>query len=88
MTRARVALWLWIALAIIVWNVVFDHTLVVAGREYIVAATLAMRAGGPYARMDNWMHPAVVRGLWLASVAAAGILATGMIGIRLAGRPR
>jgi hypothetical protein len=35
---SRIALLLWLAWAIIVWNVVFDHVIVVAGREYIAAA--------------------------------------------------
>jgi len=40
---ARVAVALWIALAVVVWNVVFDRVLVVAGRQYVYAATIAAR---------------------------------------------
>ena len=32
---------LWIVWAIVVWNVVFDHVIVVAGREYLAAAIVA-----------------------------------------------
>ena len=39
----RLALVLWIAWAVIVWNVVFDHVIVVAGRDYIAAALAARR---------------------------------------------
>jgi hypothetical protein len=38
---ARMARWLWIAFAIVVWNVVFDRVLVLAGRQYVHAATVA-----------------------------------------------
>jgi hypothetical protein len=84
MVARRVALWLWVAWAIIVWNVVFDHVIVVAARQYLAAATLAAERGGPYARMDDWMRPAVGRGIRLASLFAGVILAVGAIGLRLA----
>ena len=82
----RIAHWLWIAWAVIVWNVVFDHVIVVAGREYLAAAGAAATAGGPYVRMNEWMQPAIARGLWIASVAAGGILLIGLVGVRLATR--
>jgi hypothetical protein len=72
----RLALVLWIAWAVIVWNVVFDQVIVLAGREYIQAALAA--SAGPFANMDDWMRPAVVRGAWLASAAAGAILLTGV----------
>jgi hypothetical protein len=85
---ARVALTLWIVWAVVAWNVVFDHVIVVAGRRYLHAAVEAARAGGPYARIDEWMRPAVTNGLWTASATAAAILAVGWLGIRLSGAGR
>ena len=81
MTRARLALGLWIVLAVVVWNVIFDHTIEVAGRHYLYAAGLAAQRGGPYARIGDWMGPAVSTGLWQASIAAAAILALGLGGL-------
>jgi ABC-type dipeptide/oligopeptide/nickel transport system permease subunit len=72
---ARLALALWIAWAVLVWNVVFDQVIVLAGREYIQAALAA--GAGPFANMDDWLRPAVAHGLWLASGAAGAILLTG-----------
>jgi hypothetical protein len=80
---ARIAAALWIVWAIVVWNVVFDHVIVVAGREYISAAAAAARAG-TYARMDDWMRPAIARGLWIATAASATILVVGFAAIRRA----
>jgi hypothetical protein len=80
---ARVALVLWIVWAVTVWNVVFDHVIELAGRRYLHAAALAAQAGG-YARIDDWMRPAVTSGLWTASVSALLLLAIGLISIRLA----
>ncbi len=85
---ARIARLLWIAWAVIVWNVVFDHVIVVAGREYILAASLAVARSAPFARMDDWMRPAVARGLWTASFAALAIAAGGLSAIRFAVRGR
>jgi len=86
----RVALTLWIVWAILVWNVVFDHVIVVAGREYIAAATRAAfstTVPHPYENMDAWMRPAVTRGLWVASLSAAAILVPGAFLVRATRTP-
>jgi hypothetical protein len=84
MRAARIAATLWVIWAAIVWNVVFDQVIVLAGRRYLRAAAMAAQAGGPYARIDDWMRPAVGAGLWIASAAAAAILILGWFGVRLA----
>ena len=81
-SKVRLALALWIVWAVLVWNVVFDHVVEVAGRHYLHAAGLAANAGGPYASMDEWMRPAVARGLWIASGVAGAIAVTGLIVVR------
>jgi hypothetical protein len=83
---ARVAAALWIVLAVIVWNAVFDYQIVVAGRLYVHAAAAAAQAGSSYARVDDWMRPAIAKGLWLASAAAGTTLLAGLLGVRLATR--
>jgi hypothetical protein len=80
---ARLARALWIAWAVIVWNVVFDHVIVVAGRAYIAAAARAAAApGGPFANMDDWMRPAVSHGFWIATAAGGAIVLVGLAAIR------
>ena len=81
-SKARVAAVLWMAWAVIVWNVIFDRVVVVAGRSYVNAARLAAARGGPYARMDDWMRPAATQAFWTASAAAAAILLVGFIALR------
>jgi len=86
-TSARLARALWIAWAVIVWNVVFDHAIVVAGREYIAAARRAAAApGGPFANMDDWMRPAVTRGFWMATAAGAAVLVAGVVAVSVSAR--
>jgi hypothetical protein len=81
---------LWIAWAVIVWNVVFDHVIVSAGRQYVVAAERAIRgseSAAPYfENMDDWMRPAVSRALWTATASAAAVLLIGLSTIHLAAR--
>jgi hypothetical protein len=86
-SAVRLARALWIAWAVIVWNVVFDHAIVVAGRDYIAAARQAAAApAGPFANMDDWMRPAVTRGFWLATAAGAAVLVTGVVAVSVAAR--
>ncbi len=85
--RRRLASALWIAWAVIVWNVVFDRVLVVAGRQYVWAAAISAREQGPYVRIADWMRPAVLRAFWFATGAAAVILVGGFLALRAAGRP-
>ena len=85
---ARLAAALWVAWAVVVWNVVFDQSLVLAGRRYVVAAVGAAQGPGSYARMDDWMQPALDRGFVAATAVAILLLAIGFICLRLATRPQ
>jgi hypothetical protein len=70
----RVALALWMAWAVVAWNVIFDQTIVLAGRDFVQTAIAANN--GPFPSMDAWMRPAVVRGFWLATTGAGAIVLT------------
>jgi|SRR5579862_4318373 len=84
---AVVAISLWAVCAFLVWNVVFDRVLVLAGRRYSLAAREAARAN-VFLRIDDWMRPAAARGFWEASAAAAVVLAVGIGGVMIATRRR
>ncbi len=85
---ARIARVLWIVWAIVVWNVVFDRVIVVAGRAFIVAASAQAAAfpAGPFAVMDDWMRPAVVRGFWIATATCVGLVIAGLTLVNYAAR--
>ena len=86
-TSARLARALWIAWAVIVWNVVFDHAIVVAGRDYIAAARRAAAApAGPFVTMDDWMRPAVTRGFWIATAVGGAVLLAGIVAVSVSAR--
>lgn len=73
---ARVARALWILWAVLVWNVVFDRVIVVAGRNAIRAAGRP-GSGINGINIDDFMRPAIPRGLWIATLAASAILVVG-----------
>jgi hypothetical protein len=83
---ARIARALWAAWAIVVWNVAFDRVIVVAGRRYVAAAQRAARSSAPFANVDDWMRPAVTRGLWIATLASAALLLVGLFLVHAAAR--
>ncbi|MGE5243353.1 MAG: hypothetical protein ACM3SQ_03910 [Betaproteobacteria bacterium] len=74
----RLAPTLWIVLVVIVWNFVFDHVIIAAGRQYLSAAVSAAARGGPYLPMHDAMRPAIHRAVIDASLAAAATLAAGL----------
>jgi len=81
--RVRLARALWIAWAVVVWNVVFDFVIVAAGRDVVHASGLA---AGRVVNIDEFMRPAVTHGLWIATLAAAVIVAVGLSSVHLARR--
>src|SRR2546422_9534972 len=83
---ARLAMALWVAWAVVVWNVVFDHVIVVAGRHYLNAAGIAAGGSGAYARIDDWMRPAVTRAPRTPTGAGAPTPVSGRVAGRLASR--
>ena len=80
--RARAARALWIAWAVIVWNVVFDRIIVMAGRRVVAAAGIA--ADVTPLNIDQLMRPALARGVWIATAAAAAIVIVGLTSVQLA----
>ena len=87
MRAARIARALWLVWAVLLWNVVFDHVIVVAGREYIVAAKSVINSTAnarPHPDMDDWMRPAVTRGLWIATASAGTVAVAGVALLRVA----
>lgn len=83
---ARVALVLWVVLAVLVWNDVFDQVIITAGRHYLFAAFASAKTGGPYLRIADAMRPALARAFWTATAAGLPILVFGFVAVRLAGR--
>lgn len=91
-TRARrrsrrltwLALLLWMAFAAVVWNVVFDRLLVLAGRRYSYAAAVAASARRPPVLVGPWMAEAQRRAVRTSTLIAAPIAVVGAAAVALA----
>ena len=79
-----VAIVLWLVFAFVVWNVVFDRIIVLAGRRYAHDATVLYRTTGQYLLIDSVMRPAVAYGVKVASAVAGGIVVGALLLIRVA----
>jgi len=79
-----VAIVLWLVFAFVVWNVVFDRIIVLAGRRYSHDATVLYRSTGQYLLIDSVMRPAVAYGVKVASALAGAIVVVALLLIRVA----
>lgn len=77
---------LWLVLAFVVWNVIFDRVLVLAGRRFVHDASRAARQGGDYLLIEDRMSGAILDALRWAGVTAAAILIVAFIAVPLARR--
>ena len=75
---------LWLVFAFVVWNVIFDRMLVLAGRRYSYDAMVLFRSTGRYLLIDDVMRPAIGRAAWTASSVAAVIVVVSLVLIKLA----
>jgi hypothetical protein len=75
---ARLAAALWIAFAIVAWNVVFDRVIVVGARDYLAAAREAAPDRNASTLISDWMPAAIDRALWSASAVGGGIALIGL----------
>jgi ABC-type Fe3+ transport system permease subunit len=79
-----VATVLWLVFAVLVWNVIFDRVIVLAGRRYSHDAAVLYRTSGQYLHIDDVMQPAIAHGVRVASAAAVAVAVVALLLIRLA----
>jgi hypothetical protein len=71
----RLAVVLWLLVALVTWNVVFDAHVRGGARAYVDRQEAFTAGKGPRADMDAVMSAAVSSGLWSASSWTAVVLA-------------
>lgn len=86
--KVVVAVALWLLFAAVVWNVVFDRLIVLAGRRYSHDAYVLYRSTGRYLLINDVMRPAIAHAARVASAVAGSIAVIAMIAIRFAARAR
>ena len=82
--KVLAAVVLWLTFAFLVWNVIFDRILVLAGRRYSHDAVVQFRSTGTYLRIDEVMRPAAAYGVRVATLTAIVIAVGAVLAIRKA----
>jgi hypothetical protein len=83
---ARVALWFWVALAIVVWNGLYDLRITLGVRDYLLKQALFDAGRGPAVTISDAMHDTVRDAVRVASLWASIILLSGFWTVRTLGR--
>jgi hypothetical protein len=83
----RLAIALWIAMAIVVWNGLYDLRITLGVRDYLMKQALHDAGRGPAVvvsdAMRDTVHDAVkVASLWAAIVLGAGLATVRLLGVR------
>jgi hypothetical protein len=84
--RERLAVALWLIVALIVWNGLYDLLLARSTQNYLFRQALFQAGRGPWIDMGNAMDVAVRDAVWLSTLWAGILLLAGMITIRMLGR--
>lgn len=84
--QVRLAYALWLVLGLVVWNVVFDRVLVLAGRRYVYEAYGAWRARQEPVLVEPWMREARARAVRNATLVSAPLALAGLAAVAWASR--
>jgi hypothetical protein len=79
----RTAIWIWIGIAVVVWNGLYDLLLNRAAKDYLFRAALHDAGRGPFVSLSEMMHVAVrdaalISTLWAAVILLAGLSTAGV----------
>jgi hypothetical protein len=86
MTRARarrLAIALWFAMAVVVWNGLYDLRITLGVRDYLMKQALHDAGRGPQVTISDAMHETVRDAVRVASLWGVIILAAGLVTVRL-----
>ena len=80
--RERVAAGLWIVVAVVVWNLVYDLILTRAVQEFMLRAVLHEAGRGPATTMAEVMDRNVYHAVWVSTLFASLVALAGFFTIR------
>ena len=84
--RTRLWLALWIVVAIVVWNGVYDMLLTRGVKDYLLREALNQAGRGPAVTLSEEMGIAVRYAAWMATLWASSIMLAGLATLRSARR--
>jgi hypothetical protein len=81
--RERIAVCVWIVLAAVVWNGLYDLLLARSTQTYLLQQALHQAGSGPWVDLTTAMDAAVRDAVWLSTLWAGILLLAGLVTIRL-----
>jgi hypothetical protein len=85
--RERIAVGVWILLALVVWNGVYDELLARSTQNYLFRAAIHQAGRGPAVDLTTALDIAVRDARWLATLWAGIILLAGVGTVKVLSRP-
>jgi hypothetical protein len=86
--RERIAAGLWILVALVVWNLVYDLMVTRAVQEFMFRAALHEAGRGPAITMADVLDRNVYDAIWVSTLFASLVALAGFFTIRYIGRGR
>jgi hypothetical protein len=83
--RKRIAVWLWVVIAVVVWNGLYDELLARSTQTYLFRQAIHQAGLGPWVDLTTALDVAVRDAAWLSTLWASILLLAGLVTIRLAG---
>jgi hypothetical protein len=84
--RERIAVCLWVLIAIVVWNGLYDELLARSTQTYLFKQAIHQAGLGPWVDLTTALDVAVRDAAWLSTLWASLLLLAGLATIRLIGR--
>jgi hypothetical protein len=81
--QERIAVGVWIVLAVVVWNGVYDFVLTRGIKDYLLRNALHQAGRGPEVSMAALLDLTVTDAFWLSTLWASVILFAGLWTVRL-----
>jgi hypothetical protein len=81
--RQRIAVIVWVAIAVVAWNGLYDLRITLGVREYLMKAALHDAGRGPVVILSDAMHETVSDAVLVASLWGSIILLAGLGTIRM-----
>lgn len=85
--RERVALAVWVVLAVALWNGIFEMMVVRGVKEYLFRAALHAAGRRPFIPIASVMDAAIYNATWVATLWTSVILLAALLTIRVFSRP-
>lgn len=86
--RERVAVGLWLLIAVVVWNGLYDLLLARSTQNYLFRTAIHQAGQGPFVDLTEAMDEAVVYASWISTLWASLLLLAGLITIYAVRGPR